>query len=159
MRRNPRRQLNIILYSNIMSRHDTSQEAEILSQHSKIVLRQRMRRATKESLELCRNIEMIFATRIILCLQKLARVQCNARKVCHDKYSYVVTNSLEINNTSHKKFVTTKILMSRQTFQRVIRSRHELCLDNTSRDQQSKIANFVATSNNLVMTNLSEIKV
>ena len=83
-----------------------------------------MRRATKETLEFCCDIEMIIATkpkiedkkifvmRIILLRQKLGRVQCNARKVCHNKDSYVATNSPDINNTSHEKFVMTKILMS-----------------------------------------------
>ena len=137
-----------------------------------------MRRATKETLEFCHDIEMIIATKPriedkkivvtwnILSRQKLARVQCNARKVRCDKDSYVMTNSPKINNTSHEKFVMTRILMSRQTFQRVKSSRHKLCRDiaklcrdKTSRDQQSKIANFVTTSNSLVATNLLEIKV
>ena len=111
-----------------MSQHNTSQKVEILSQHSNTLSQQRMRRATKETLEFCHGIEIIImtkpriedkkivATRIILLRQKRAIVQCNVRKVCHDKDSYVVTNYLEINNISHEKFVTTKIMMSRKTF-------------------------------------------
>ena len=82
-----------------MSQHNTSQKAETLSQHSKTLSLQRMRRATKETLEFCLDIEMIIATkpriedknivatRIILSQQKMERVQCNARKVCRDKDS------------------------------------------------------------------------
>ena len=47
---------------------------------------------------------------------------CDTKKLCYDK-------KCQIKETSQVKLITTKVLMLRQTFQRMKSSRHDICRD------------------------------
>ena len=142
-----------------MSQHNGSLKAEVLSRHLITLSRHCMRRAPEEALEFCRDIETNIATKQRMeCKKNVAtsdnsvatKNKANGRKTlsrqmkreinedtlkqCRDIKNYrrkkfCHDRSWQIKNASHVKFVTTQILMLRQTFQRMTRSTHEICRD------------------------------
>ena len=77
------------------------------------------REITEDTLKQCRNIE-IDCRDIKSCIRK---------KLCRDTSELSHNKSWQIKKASHVEFATKKILMLRQTFQTVTRSRHEICRD------------------------------